>query len=125
MPRAVLRALNQTRNTTLCERLETAVGLTGRTLGLIGRSQLSPGSGLLFQRHRFEPFMWMHTLGLRFPIDLIFLDHKCVVLRIVHGLRPWRFSPIVLKASVTLELAAGAAVRSATHRGDHIAFLGE
>ena len=75
-------------------------------------------------RSRFEPFMWMHMFFMRFAIDIVFLDRGDRVVHISHQLKPWRISPILFKAHKALELAAGAAARSATAVGDEIRFSG-
>jgi len=38
----------------------------------------------------FENCNAIHTLFLRFPIDVIFLNKEKTILKISHGLRPWR-----------------------------------
>ena len=116
------QAINRTRGTVLCARLEDAGGLTGQSRGLLGRDGIEPDQGLLFVRHRFEPFMWMHMFFMRFAIDIVFLDRLDRVVYISHQLKPWRTSPILFKACKALELAAGAAAVSNTLVGDKISF---
>ncbi len=115
-----LRAINQTRGTVLCARLEEADGVAGKSRGLLGRSGLDADAGMLFEAGRWEPFMWMHMLFMRFPIDIVFLDRDGRVSKIDHNLKPWRLSSIVWRARMALELAAGAAVRSHTVEGDWV-----
>lgn len=117
-----LRAINQTRGTVLCARLEDAGGVGGKSRGLLGREGLESDAGMLFQAGRWEPFMWMHMMFMRFAIDIVFLDRQGTVLRINHNVRPWRFSSLVWRAKTALELAAGAAARSRTAVGDRIEF---
>jgi uncharacterized protein len=114
----VMRAVNRTRATILCDRLETAGGLAGQSRGLLGRDGLAAGAGMLFQSSL--PLMWMHMMFMRFPIDIVFLNQENRVIRICHDLRPWRFSPIVFGARMALELAAGAASSSSAAIGDAI-----
>jgi uncharacterized membrane protein (UPF0127 family) len=118
----VVRALNQTRGTVLCERLEDAGGLGGQSRGLLGRDGLEPGTGMLFENGRFTPMMWMHMFFMRFAIDIVFLDRRGKVLKINRNLKPWRVSSMVFGAGSALELAAGAAAESATQAGDQIRF---
>ena len=118
----MLQAINQTRRTTLCARLDNAGGLSGQTRGLLGRDGIDADQGVLFIRNRFEPFMWMHMFFMRFAIDIVFLDRNDIVIRISHALKPWRISPIVFRAHKAIELEAGAAVRSDTRVGDSIIF---
>jgi uncharacterized membrane protein (UPF0127 family) len=114
----VKRAINRTRGTVLCEHLEEAGGLAGQSRGLLGRDGLAEGHGMLFVAGRFTPFMWMHMVFMRFAIDIVFLDRNGRVLRIDHGLKPWRLSSLVVGARSALELEAGAARRSETRVGD-------
>jgi len=116
----MLQALNHTRSTILCARLEDAGGVAGQSRGLLGRDQLAPGDGMLFVRARFGPFMWMHMFFMRFPIDIVFLDRDSRVVRINQRLRPWRVSSVVFAARSALELAAGEVARSGTKVGDLI-----
>ena len=116
----LLRALNQTRGTVLCERLEDAGGLGGQSRGLLGRVSLEPGTGMLFENGRFTPMMWMHMFFMRFAIDIVFLDRRDRVVKINRNLKPWRVSSMVFGARRALELPAGAAALSATQAGDQI-----
>lgn len=114
------RALNRTRGTVLCARLEEAAGTAGKSRGLLGREALEPQCGMLFRAGRLEPFMLMHMFFMRFPIDIVFLDRRGRVLKVNPELRPWRLSSVALGARAALELEAGAAARSATVIGDEI-----
>jgi len=119
---ATLRAVNQTRTTVLCEYLEEAVGMTGRSRGLLGRDSLEAQAGMLFEAGWLEPFMCMHMMFMRFAIDVVFLNRHGRAIRIHHNLRPWRISSLVWGARKALELPAGAAARSQTQVGDQIIF---
>lgn len=118
----LLKAVNRTRGTVLCARLERAGGVVGKGRGLLGRERLKPEAGMLFEAGRLEPFMWMHMFFMRFPIDIVFLDRDGKVLKINHQLGPWRVSSIVFGARKALELSAGAALSSRTEIGDRIEF---
>jgi uncharacterized protein len=122
MSGAILRAINETRGTVLCARIENAGGVAGQGRGLLGRDGLEPDHGMLFVRGRFEPFMWMHMFFMRFPIDIVFLDRDDRVVWINHTLKPWRMSAIVIRARKAIELAAGIALLSGTAVGDLIRF---
>jgi uncharacterized protein len=117
-----LRAINRTRDTVLCERLEDAGGLGGQSRGLLGRASLDGDAGLLFINGRFNPFMWMHMFFMKFAIDIVFLDKNDRVIKIDKALKPWRVSSMVFGARKAIELAAGAAAVSGTAVGDAIAF---
>jgi hypothetical protein len=87
----------------VCERCEVAHGALERMRGLLGRSALEPGAGMLLPR---EPSV--HTFFMSFPIDVVFLDKTKMVVKIVHDLRPWRAAG-ARKAVAALELPAGTA----------------
>jgi uncharacterized protein len=118
MAETLMRALNRTRGTVLCERLHAAGGLAGQSRGLLGREGLAAGEGMLFVS--FIPFMWMHMFFMRFPIDIVFLDKHGKIVHISRNLRPWRISSIVIRARQALELAAGTAAHSRSQVGDSI-----
>jgi uncharacterized protein len=111
---------NQTRGTVLCARATLARSLHDRCRGLLGRSTLSADEGMLFEAEPFIPLMWMHTLFMRFPIDIIFLGHDNLVMKIQTSLKPWRWSAIVVGARTAIELPAGATMRAETAVGDLI-----
>ena len=119
---ANLRAINQTRATVLCQRLEKAGGMAGKSRGLLGRDGLEAEAGMLFEAGRLEPFMCMHMWFMRFAIDIVFLNRHGRVIRINHNLRPWRISSVVWGARRALELPVGAAARSQTSVGDQVIF---
>ena len=117
-----MRAVNRTRGTVLCAAVESAGGVLGKGRGLMGRAGLERGRGMLFEAGALQPFMWMHMFFMRFAIDIVFLDRRGKVLQVNRGLRPWRFSSIVLGARRALEVAAGEAAVSSTEPGDQIDF---
>jgi len=119
---SAIRAVNQSRGTVLCERLESAGGLGGKGRGLLGRDGLEPGTGMIFENGRFTPFMWMHMFFMRFAIDIVFIGRRNTVIQINRQLKPWRLSSVVFGARRALELPSGAAEASSTQVGDQIAF---
>jgi uncharacterized protein len=115
-----LRAVNRTRGTVLCERLEVAESMAVKSRGLLGRDGLASGAGMLFENGGILPLMWMHMFFMRFAIDIVFLDQSNRIIQINHQLKPWRVSSMVLGARRALELEAGAAARSGTRKGDQL-----
>jgi uncharacterized membrane protein (UPF0127 family) len=85
-----------------------------RMRGLLGRSGLPAGEGLLL-----IPAPAIHTAFMRFPVDALFLDRDLYVLDIVEQLRPWR---VISKrrARAVLELAAGECARCGVEIGDRL-----
>ena len=75
---------------------------TGRRLrGLLGlaSSDFRNGSGLWI-----VPCHGVHTLGMGFPIDVIYLDRAMKVIHVQSDLRPWRFAPVRSAGASVLEL---------------------
>jgi uncharacterized membrane protein (UPF0127 family) len=99
----------------VCERCEIPNGSLGRMRGLLGRDGLEPGSGMLI-----DSAPSVHMFFMRFPIDVVFLDRDWKVLRIRHGLRPWRVAG-ARRAVAALELPAGAAAEAGLEEGDVLA----
>jgi uncharacterized membrane protein (UPF0127 family) len=112
---------NLTRDTELCSRVQVVDRLRDRSRGLLGHRRLGPEEGMLFEAESWLPLMWMHSLFMRFPIDILFLGRGDNVIRIQVSLKPWRLSPIVLGARKALELSEGVVTRSGTALGDFIA----
>jgi hypothetical protein len=99
----------------VCERCEIPKSAFGRARGLLGRSGLEPGSGMLI-----DSAPSVHMFFMRFPIDVVFLDRDRRVVGVRHGLRPWRVAG-ARRAVAALELPAGAAAAAGLERGDVLA----
>ena len=72
-----------------------------RMRGLLYRPEPSAGSGLLI-----DPCSSVHTFGMSYPIDVVFLDENLRVLRCIDSVAPWRMLAC-RGARMTLELRAG------------------
>ena len=112
-----MKALNKTRGALLADRLEWAGTSETRRKGLLGRTAFAQGEGIYI-----VPTQWIHMIGMKFPIDVAFLDREGNVLAIHHGLKPNRFSRIVLRADGALELPEGTLAQTGTVRGDLVVF---
>ena len=87
----------------VCERCLLAETSLARLRGLLGRSGLSSGEGLLLR-----PAGSVHTAFMKFTIDVVFLDRDLRVLKVVPDLVPWRTAGC-RGARAVLELPAGEA----------------
>lgn len=85
-----------------------------RMRGLLGRPPLKTGEGMLIDRCGL-----VHTVGMAYALDLVFLDRDGRVRKTVAGLAPMRVAGS-LGASMTLELAAGGLAASGLRPGDRI-----
>jgi hypothetical protein len=119
-----LRARNVSRGTELARHLESANGLWGRFMGLMGRASLDADAGLWLPGTN-----GIHMMFMRFPIDAVFLARPDAaqggaqaVLSVHRGLRAWiGLVPLVRGAQGVLELPVGTIEHSGTVIGDLIA----
>jgi uncharacterized protein len=96
----------------VCERCVVAASPFSRMKGLLGRSELRPGEGLLLR-----PASAIHTFFMRFPIDAVFLDRDWRVVGIAGDVTPWRTAGRK-GAKAVLELPAGESARRGLRPGD-------
>lgn len=83
-----------------------------RLRGLLGRDGVD--GGLLLR-----PAMQVHTVGMRFAIDVAFCDRGLVVVRTV-AMAPNRFSRPVWRSRAVLEAEAGTFARWRLRPGDRL-----
>ena len=106
--------VNATKKTSVCNHCHFANSVLKRMVGLLNRKALAAGEGLLLDR-----CYGIHTIGMRFPIDVLFLDKELRVMRAVQALPPLR-TCLVKRAVYVLELPVGAIQASQTETGDQI-----
>ncbi|SRR5712692_1312903 len=95
---------------------EVADGFRARSRGLLGRDRFD--GALVLRRCRN-----VHTIGMRFSIDIAFCDAAGMVLRTC-SLAPWRVSPVVLRSAFAIEAEAGAFDRWGLRIGDRVELRG-
>ena len=109
MPRPRLRRPTRTArvvtggSNVVCERCEVVERMLPRMRGLLGRSGLAAGEGMLL-----NPAPSVMTFFMRFPIDVVFIDKAQTIVKIVHDMGRWRIAG-ARKAVAALELPAGTA----------------
>jgi hypothetical protein len=111
------QAFNRTRQTHLATALAVADTHWTRLRGLLGitAGDFGNGRGLWI-----VPCHGVHTLGMGFPIDVVYLDRAQTVIHIERELRPWRVAAVALDAASVLELPCRTAVETGTAVGDKI-----
>ncbi|HEX4021257.1 MAG TPA: DUF192 domain-containing protein [Acidobacteriaceae bacterium] len=115
-PDAPLKISNLTRPAVIAHYVEIARHGAARRKGLLGRNHLATGEGLWI-----VPCESVHTFGMRFAIDLIYLDRNKKVKKVRSDVPPWRLSAC-LSAHSVLELAPGTIHRTGIRRGDRLEF---
>ncbi len=88
-----------------------------RLRGLLGRRALRPDEGLWL-----SPCSGIHTLGMRFSIDVLFLDAFQNVVKICHQVPPNRCRLGGSSAESVLELPAGTLSRLPVETGQQVLF---
>ena len=110
-------AFNRTRRQYLATQLAIAETHWTRFCGLMGKeaANFPQGRGLWI-----VPCQGVHTWGMRFPIDVVYLTRENVVLHLEPGLRPWRFAPVRFRAASVLELPENTVLSTGTTIGDQL-----
>ena len=102
------------RDVILASVLEGAFDSTSRNQGLLGRSALAPDAALVI-----APCSAVHTIGMHFPIDVIFASRDGRVTKIRSAVPPRRMA-IGLGAFAVIEMAAGEAARAGLQTNDRL-----
>ena len=106
---------NQTRESFLSLGVTRADNHFARLKGLLGRLRLRSDDGIWL-----VPSLGIHTIGLVFPIDLVYLDNQNRVIHLVEHLKAFRVSPIRPQSASVLELPTRAIYSSQTQLGDRL-----
>ncbi len=115
MSTGTVSVLNTTRNTVLGGRITVAETSRTRMVGLLGKRGLEPGTGLLI-----FPSQAIHTVAMRFPIDVVFIDRRWRVVHVRSAMVPFRMTGIHWKARCVLELPSGQIAQTSTAVGDQL-----
>lgn len=89
-----------------------------RLVGLLRTRSLNPQQGLLLEKCR-----QVHTFGMKFDIDVIFLSREGEILELEKNMRPGKISRYVKAAFWVLELESGALERYNLERHQQIIFI--
>lgn len=108
--------MTRTDGVVVCEECLVAATPFTRMRGLLGRSSLPSGQGILLR-----PAASVHTFFMRFSIDVVFLDDELRVVAIAADLRPWRAAG-KRGARAVVELPAGECERRGLRVGDQLRF---
>ncbi|OGO51429.1 MAG: hypothetical protein A2148_11870 [Chloroflexi bacterium RBG_16_68_14] len=112
-----MRIRNSTRSTQLASDARPARGFWSRLVGLLGRASLQPGEALVL-----DPCNSVHTVFMRFPIDVVYVDRSRQVLKVVPDLKPFRVSGVLRGVCAVIELPSGTIANTGTAPGDQLVF---
>jgi hypothetical protein len=86
-----------------------------RLIGLLDQSCLPEGEALIITRCQS-----VHMMFMRFSIDVLFVDKNDKIVGLVHGIKPFRLSPLFPRSSYAVEVPTGTIVQTKTSVGDSI-----
>lgn len=119
-PLAALTApmiINTRSGRSVASSVEVATTRRQRRRGLLGRDSLNIGSAFVL-----APCRAVHTIGMRFAIDVIFVDDDGCVVKTVSRMIGWRMA-MAGAATVTIELWAGALKAIDVNVGDKLCLV--
>ena len=106
---------NRTRESFLGLHVTPADTMFSRLRGLLGRMKFAPEDGIWL-----IPSFGIHTFGMLFPVDLVYLDEANSVIHVVEHLCPFRISPIRPGCASLLEVRTRTIYSSHTRIGDRL-----
>lgn len=112
-----IQVTNMTRGTVLGGDVQLADELWNRARGFLFRPEPGPGEGMLL-----SPCQGVHMFGMRFALDIVFIDEEGRVVGLYPNLRAWRWTSIHPMAMHALELPVGTIDRSRTRLGDALSW---
>jgi hypothetical protein len=107
--------INADGGSVLATRVEPAFDSKARKQGLLGRAPIPEDFALII-----APCSAVHTIGMRTPIDIVFVTRNGTVTRTQRGVKPWRLSAS-LRAFAVVEAAPGWIDRHAIVPGETLA----
>ena len=110
-----MKLIKSSTGTTLVMQMKAAQSMISRLVGLLNQKNLERDHGLWL-----IPCNSIHMLGMRFPIDAIYMDKDNRVIRLVENLKPNRFGPIVWDAHSVVEIPAGSIEKMALSIGEQL-----
>ena len=116
-PRLSLKLINRRTGQTIASAVEIADTRRTRRRGLLGRDAMDPSAALIL-----TPCCSIHTAFMRFAIDVMFVNRRGEVVRVVHHLPPWRIAVAPTARSV-IEFRGGTLASHDVRIGDRVYVL--
>ena len=98
----------------VADTLESAFDSSSRRQGLLGREEIPEGTALII-----APCSAVHTVGMQFPIDVIFATKDGCVVKTRSRVPPWRMAG-AFRSFAAIELRAGSLEQSGVQPGDRL-----
>ena len=116
--RPLSAALDETTHTVVAGKVRHADTFLTRLRGLLGTDGLAEDEALWI-----SPCKGIHTIGMTFPIDVVFLDGDRRVVAVREQVVPWRATRFIKRASSVLELPAGSIRKTGIAVGNQFDFV--
>ena len=113
-----VEVVDQTRGTVVGDRVAVAETSFARMAGLLGKRSLHAGQGLWI-----KPSSGVHTIGMKFAIDVIGLDGDLKVIRLWERLLPQRITSVSLRLRSVVELPPGRIAECGVEVGDTLRMI--
>lgn len=109
-----MNIINVTRKTTLVKQGKMALNFWSRFRGLLFTNDFPCGQGILI-----KPCWSIHTIGMAYCIDILFIDGNDRILKVICGMKPYRFASCRGSAYV-VEVPVGTVTHTGTQCGDKV-----
>lgn len=106
---------NLSKDNVLLDKAYMANNFYKRFKGLLGKTGLEEGEGLII-----KPCNSIHTIGMKFPIDVLFLDKYNTVIHVMENIPAGKLSPIVKNSKYVIETRAGELASKGVETGDRL-----
>lgn len=113
-----MQLVNLTNGAVLANHIEVAANFKKRLKGLIGRSALNHEAAFILL-----PCNSIHTCFMNFSIDVLFLDKEATVLLALERMKPFRFSSVIPRSYMVVELPAGCVAATGTGAGHRLQLI--
>lgn len=117
MSRILLTCHNLTRSQQIGDKIRKADNYFLRLIGLLPKKRLEAGEGLWI-----IPCNEIHSIGMQFAFDAIFLDKDLKVVHLIERMKPFRLCLPIKHAKTVLELDGGIIAQTGTQVGDQLQF---
>lgn len=111
---------NLSKENKLLDNVKIADSFFTRLGGLLGKEGLDSGEGLII-----KPCNSIHTFGMKFSIDVAFVDKNDLVIHIMPSLPKGKTSPIIKGAKYVIEARAGDFAAKNLEVGDRVQVRGK
>jgi len=114
----VFKYIKGASNKIIAHKVFTAESFLQRFFGLIFKNPLKDGEVLLIRN-----CTGIHTIGMRYSIDAVFIDGSGKVISAIKDIPPWRFTPYIRGARTVIEFRSGLLNNKMLNVGDRIIFV--